>query len=47
MKDIQKCLPGVQKGKGQDESLVTKFREIHGTTQSTSQKIADALMWKA
>ena len=47
MKDIQRCLPGVQKGKTQDESLVTKFREIHGTTQSNSQKISDALMWKA
>ena len=47
MKDIQKCLPGVQKGKGQDETLVVKFREIHGTTQSSSQKISDALMWKA
>ena len=47
MKDINKCLPGVQKGKAKDESLVVKFREIHRTTQSNSQKIADALMWKA
>ena len=47
MKDINKCLPGVQKGKAKDESLVAKFREIHGTTHSNSQKIADALMWKA